>query len=165
LRLSSASNFYFSGFGEGNHFVSIAKNVSGTITELAYAGSETTGWKFLHFRISGTSLYAKTGSTVLSGTDTSISTGNYVGLYTYGGNNAVYWWQIRVRKYTSVEPFTLVGAEQNSSDRIESIFYVDSYTKTGYLTGSVTKWDGAAKYVSTSDPSGGNDGDMWFKYV
>ena len=26
-------------------------------------------------------------------------------------------------------------------------------------------WDGAAKYVSTSDPSGGNDNDIWFKYV
>jgi hypothetical protein len=26
-------------------------------------------------------------------------------------------------------------------------------------------WDGAAKYVSDSDPSGGSNGDIWFKYV
>jgi hypothetical protein len=172
LRLSDGSNFYFSGFSFGNHFLSIAKNVSGTISELTFTGSAATGWKFLHFRISGTNLYAKTGSVELSATDTSLSSGNYVGLYTYGGGNTVYWWQIRVRKYTSIEPYiSISGLEQNSSDRIETVFYVDSNTKTGYLAGSVlsasnaSKWDGSAKYVSTSDPSGGNDGDMWFKYV
>jgi len=25
-------------------------------------------------------------------------------------------------------------------------------------------WGGSAKTVSTSDPSGGSDGDFWFKY-
>ena len=25
--------------------------------------------------------------------------------------------------------------------------------------------DGAAKTISTNDPSGGNDGDIWFKYT
>ena len=28
-----------------------------------------------------------------------------------------------------------------------------------------TDWDGAGKTVSTSAPSGGNDGDMWFTYI
>lgn len=28
-----------------------------------------------------------------------------------------------------------------------------------------TDWDGAGKTVSVNDPSGGSDGDMWFKYV
>jgi len=33
------------------------------------------------------------------------------------------------------------------------------------LAANSTKWDGAAKTVSTSDPSGGSDGDIWFKYT
>lgn len=33
------------------------------------------------------------------------------------------------------------------------------------LAANATKWDGAAKTVSTSDPSGGSDGDIWFKYT
>jgi len=28
-----------------------------------------------------------------------------------------------------------------------------------------SKWDGAAKTVSTDDPSGGSNGDIWFKYT
>ncbi len=31
--------------------------------------------------------------------------------------------------------------------------------------GNATKWGGAAYTVSTSDPSGGADGDFWFKYT
>ena len=30
---------------------------------------------------------------------------------------------------------------------------------------TATKWAGATKTVSTSDPSGGSDGDIWFKYM
>ena len=26
------------------------------------------------------------------------------------------------------------------------------------------KWDGGHKHISTADPSGGSDGDVWFKY-
>jgi hypothetical protein len=32
------------------------------------------------------------------------------------------------------------------------------------MTGSATKWAGAAKTVSTSAPTGGADGDIWFRY-
>ena len=34
-----------------------------------------------------------------------------------------------------------------------------------WFSGESNKWDGARKYVSTSDPSGGDDGDIWFKYT
>lgn len=30
---------------------------------------------------------------------------------------------------------------------------------------NATKWDNAAKTVSTSTPSGGSDGDIWFQYT
>jgi hypothetical protein len=33
------------------------------------------------------------------------------------------------------------------------------------LAANATKWDGAAKTVSVNDPSGGSDGDIWFKYT
>ena len=29
---------------------------------------------------------------------------------------------------------------------------------------NATKWNGSTQYTSTADPSGGNDGDIWFKY-
>ena len=32
-------------------------------------------------------------------------------------------------------------------------------------TSSATKWNGAAKTVSTAMPSGGADGDIWFRYT
>lgn len=30
---------------------------------------------------------------------------------------------------------------------------------------TATKWNGATKTISTSSPSGGADGDVWFKYT
>jgi len=30
---------------------------------------------------------------------------------------------------------------------------------------NAVEWNGAAKTISTSDPSGGDDGDIWFKYT
>lgn len=46
--------------------------------------------------------------------------------------------------------------------------YVLKLTNTGDIPSGVlapnsTAWDGANKTVSTSDPSGGSDGDIWFK--
>lgn len=39
---------------------------------------------------------------------------------------------------------------------------------TGNTTGTAAdsaKWNGASKTVSSSSPSGGSDGDIWFQYV
>jgi hypothetical protein len=55
--------------------------------------------------------------------------------------------------YTS-SPRVLVRA--NADGKIDSSFIGD--------VDNALKWDGATKYVSTTDPSGGSDGDIWFQY-
>lgn len=32
-------------------------------------------------------------------------------------------------------------------------------------SGTAKKWDNASKTVSTANPSGGNNGDIWFQYI
>jgi len=129
LRLSDVGNYYFAGPGQWDHYFSIAKRVSGTATvELAYTGTETTGWRFIHFRVSGNSLYGKSDETELSATDNDLTTGDYAGVYSYLGGGLVYVWQVRVRKYASPEPTTSVGQEETPSLVEKTIFFVDEET-------------------------------------
>ncbi len=52
---------------------------------------------------------------------------------------------------------------------VGSISEGDTSNKTVATIGAIVTfgdlWGGSAKTVSTSDPSGGNDGDFWFKYT
>ena len=167
LRVTDSSNYYIGGRGQNNHYLSISKLVSGTFTEIAYTGAEGIGWRFCRFRISGTSLHVWDDNASVTATDTSLSGGDYVGLYTYIGGSNIHFWQVRVRKYASPEPTTSVGKEQDSS-RLEENFLIDSNGNViahGTIVGSVTKWAGSGKFIATTDPIGGNDGDFWFKYV
>ena len=52
-----------------------------------------------------------------------------------------------------------VGSAITTSDGSDT-----SVPSIGQIVAFGTKWGGSEKTVSTSDPSGGNDGDFWFKY-
>lgn len=52
-----------------------------------------------------------------------------------------------------------VGSAITTSDGSDT-----SVPSIGQIVAFGTKWGGAEKTVSTGDPSGGSDGDFWFKY-
>ena len=69
-------------------------------------------------------------------------------------------------KSSSAGGLTLDSLTLNS---VGSISEGDTSNKTVATIGAIVTfgdlWGGSAKTVSTSDPSGGNDGDFWFKYT
>ncbi len=69
-------------------------------------------------------------------------------------------------KSSSAGGLTLDSLTMNA---VGSITEGDTTNKTVPTVGAVVTfgdlWGGSAKTVSTSDPSGGNDGDFWFKYA
>ena len=62
--------------------------------------------------------------------------------------------------------FTVAGIEMSAvGSAITTSDGSDTSVPTiGQIVGFGTKWGGSEKTVSTSDPSGGSDGDFWFKY-
>ncbi len=71
-----------------------------------------------------------------------------------------------VLKSSSAGGLTLDSLTLNA---VGSISEGDTSNKTVATIGAIVTfgdlWGGSAKTVSTSDPSGGNDGDFWFKYT
>jgi len=135
LRLADKDNFYFIGSGIGNHYFSIGKRIAGTSTELAFSGTETTGWKFVQARISGANLYGKGDSIELNTTDSDLTIGNYIGLYSSLSNGLVHFWQIKVRKYTSDEPAIINIGPAEPAPTSPSILkpVLSIQNKTGHL--------------------------------
>ena len=60
---------------------------------------------------------------------------------------------------------TGVFLKQGSTAYTQPAYVNDStIATTAFVTTATTKWNGSTKFVSTSAPSGGVDGDIWFRY-
>lgn len=57
-----------------------------------------------------------------------------------------------------------VTASSNSTDFATTAWVRAATGNTNLKAANSTKWNGAGKTVSTAMPSGGNDGDIWFRY-
>ena len=70
--------------------------------------------------------------------------------------------------WTEVENrLELSGGTLTGSLSTKNVSITGNLSVTGSITGnasSATKWNGAAKTVSTAAPSGGANGDIWFQY-
>lgn len=82
------------------------------------------------------------------------------------------WYNKKIAAYMPKTGGTFTGsvkgqtvAKNSNSTDFATTAWVRAATGTTNLTAAnATKWNGAGKTISTAMPSGGNDGDLWFRY-